>query len=955
MKSKWQYSILGLTLLIAVSALAQDYDKSDDDDDDPGLANLATLSLNFDGHGSLNLTLNLPQSATESAALPDILAQSFHCPSGVIKHPDFSQFDSSDLQKSWSAARRDRFRQQLEKYNSHILQARCEGVLSKDALAVRGEFDYSALVTALQGTGVERVDIALSAPKTAFFDYSREFSRPSPITDAGRSSYVEYEIPVKDAHTPATLHLSYGLRRSDVQRALAILAAFIFVPMLLTLWMRRRALAMSATDPAAAWFGFMRGLNWLVLAAMFIWLSADFGSRKVLLQWIDQQAFSPFKTALVSVSLSLFPAFLIYLGCMSLSYAVHTRLRGARWTRKEFLAQQLTTVGAQALPLMFLLSGLTILRQEPKTAAALMISALFVFQMLTLLKFRILKTFPQPLTTGDLRDRIFTMAGKLGVGVNQIYIVPASKGQVANAYAARNRIVMFTDYLLEHLNRREVDGVAAHELAHLRYKHPSKLGVALLAAIFLPQYFSWLVRTVMSLVTSLLSSLPDAGMRFSMHFWRVFGMFERWPERNLVLIMIGMACFYLLSRHFENVADATAVRLTGDAEAQITGILKVSRLGLVPIRWGKATETWVTHPSTFNRVQRMAKAGGLAAERLQQILSQYDAQAGTARVAPPEDRYQVPPSDPERVQIALNEQRRNQGKAWVLLSTILLPPALLSVTIPQLHLEGSFAFVLYAAGIVFTVTIAIVTSASLGRSSYEEEKKRIAQRFAHERIPAGRSGDPFVGFAPGPYPRRYGTRNQWDAGFLVFAKDGLKFVGEQVKFSFAPSEIKGVVISPGTPSWFRYQRIYLRWETADGRNGIFNLASHEPGSLWANRSRAQNLYQQVQNWRQQPSAYAPRPELTDLKSLELGQVTCTSPRELGSFQATLRVLLLLMPVSVVVSMLLHANTTYVLLSLLAVRLFESIPYWRYRDRIPQFGTSQPESAAMTRSATAGQP
>lgn len=927
--------LLPLILLISLSCLAQGDPDADDESSENVAQNLANLALHFDKQGSVDISLNLPENQSEPQELPNILGQAFHCDAGVVKHPDPAEF-FRDLQKNWSEARRERYREETQKYYSHLLTGHCQRVLSKDALVLRGDFDYTTVLTELRSIGVDQLGVSVNVPKTSFFEYSKS----NLFSAAERASYVGYQFDLRGAIGPATLHVAYGLRRSDIQRALAILAAFILLPMLLTLAMRWRALVVARTDPAAGWFGFTRGLNWLVLAAMLTWMGTGLGARGTLQEWIDQQPLSPLIAVVIGAGIAILPSFLIYFSCVSLSYRLHSQLRGARWTRKEFVAQQAATLGAQAIPLMLLITGLSMMHQAPKIGAAMMVAALFVAQMLILVRSRVTKSLPQPLTTGDLRDRVFGLARKLGVEVSQIYIVPANKGQIANAFAARNGIVMFTDYLLENLNRREVDGVAAHELAHLRYKHPGKLGMALLAAIFLPQYFGWLVRTVMSLVLETLSSLPNAGMQFNIHFWRAFGRFQQWSEKDLVLLAVGMTGFYLLSRHFENVADATAVRLTGDAEAQITGILKVSRLGLVPIRWSKATETWVTHPSTFHRVHRMAKAGALASGRLQEILRDYEAQGSASKIGPPEDRYSVPPADdPERMQVALQQQSRTQGKAWVLICAILLPPALISLALRNLLLGSAVTYAIYLAGMVLTVLISIFNNAWLGRLGYQSEKKRIAQRFARENIPAGKASDFFVGFAPGPYPRIFGTRHHWDAGFLVLAKDGLKFVGEQVKFSFAPSEITSVVISGGAPSWWKYQRVYLRWETADGQNGIFNLSSLDTGSIWKPRERIRLVHQAILNWRQQPGAYSVRQELSSLNPLELGQVTSTNPKQVGSFKLTLKGLMLLVPMSIVLGMLMHASATYIVLSLLAVRLLECLPYWRYRDTLPDFGTN----------------
>jgi Zn-dependent protease with chaperone function len=951
-KIERRYLLLGLLALISICCVAQEYDDEGPPQGDDA-ENPASLSLNFDRQGSVDVSMSLPDKATDSEALPTILAQTFHCPAGTVKHPDPFAFDSS-FQKNWTAAKRERFRKDQEKYNRRLLTGHCNSVLARDGLVLRGDFDYSALAAELQLLGVDQFDLSVDVPKAKFFEYSKT---DLVVIPERAPEYLIYRISLKDRNQASTLHLAYGLRPVDLLHALGILAAFILVPVLLTLWMRHRALTLARTDAPAAWFGFVRSLNWVVLGSMLVWISSGFGARKTLEEWIFQRGFSPLATVAADVALGLVPFFLVYLLCVLLSYAVHEQLRGTKWTRREFFAQQFATVGAQILPLMLGASGISIMGRQPELAAGLIISAVIAFQLLTTLKLRVMQTLPQALTTGELRDRIFSLAQRLGVEVKQIFILPAAKGQVANAFAARNGIVMFTDYLLQHLNKHEVDGVAAHELAHLRYKHPAKIGFGLLAAIFLPNYFSWLSLMIMGLLTFPLSFVSDVGVRtmFTLHMWRGLNRFNQWPERDLILLIVGFAGFYLLSRHFENVADATAVRLTGDAEAQITGILKITRLSLMPIRWGKATEAWVTHPSTVRRVHRMAKAGALPEGRLQEILWQYDTEAGSAKVAPPEDRYTVPViNDPQRLQAALNQRTQNQGKLWILLLMQVVPLAMFSLLITKLHLQGYGAFTAYLAGIAITAFLVMLSGVWLGESGREGRRNRVLQRFQSEKIVAGRTGDIFVGFAPGPYPRLFGTSYHWDSGFLVLSKDRLAFVGQRVKFSFKPSEVEGIALGQGGPSWWKFKRVYLRWKTEAGQNGIFNLYSLEPGSVFSNRARSQRLYNELLKWQKEPGRHPEtRTELHELKPLELGQVTSISPAKLGGMAANLRVLMYLLPLAVVINMLAHAGLAYLVFSILLLRVIQAIPYWRYRDRLPKFPQQALSQMTQVHGASAG--
>ena len=96
-----------------------------------------------------------------------------------------------------------------------------------------------------------------------------------------------------------------------------------------------------------------------------------------------------------------------------------------------------------------------------------------------------------------------------------------------------------------------------------------------------------------------------------------------WSQLDLLLIVAGFGVFYLLSRHFERIADEGSVKLVGDPEAMITALLKVSRINLTPIQWGKVTGTILTHPSTLKRVEHLAKVGNVGADRVQQLLAHH--------------------------------------------------------------------------------------------------------------------------------------------------------------------------------------------------------------------------------------------------------------------------------------------------------------------------------------------
>lgn len=944
-----RYLLACLLLLLGAFAFAQSDDESGEENETD---NPASLSMVFDNHGGMQASLTFPASVKDPDSLIPILEQALRCPAGVLRHPDSSRYES--FQKNWSTARRERYRQQVEEYNHRVLSGHCDAARGNAEYTFGGDFDLSRAVAEMRQGGVDQLAVYVSLPKSQFSEYTKTNLLETPGVRSLTS--LVYQIPVAESSKPAVLHFAFGFRRADFYRALAILAAFLLIPVLFTLWMRHRALALAKVDAPGAWFGFFRTLNWLVTGAGLAWITSGLGARQTLQDWVELQRLTFLVAAVADVAISIVPPFVLYFLCLSLSYRVHAQLRGTQWTRREFVSQHLVTAGSQVVPLLLGISGLVIVSKQPRLGASLLIAAFFVFQAFQMLRLRVMKAFPQPLTTGGLRDRIFALAGRLGVTVNQIFVLPAGKGQVANAFAARNRIVMFTDYLLEHLNKREVDGVAAHELAHLRYKHPAKLGFALMGAIFLPYYFEWLARTAVGFLSVPLALLPAVSGRGPVIYqlYRGLNRLEQIPQKDLLLLIMGMTGFYFLSRRFENVADATAVRLTGDAEAQITGLLKLNRLNLIPVRWGKASESWLTHPSTYRRAHRMAAAGGLAPERLQEILHQYEFQNSALKLVPPEDRYGVPfASDPEKMRVAMRDRTRTQGKFWLHLAIHVLPLALISLLIPKAHLSLLPELLAYLGGVLLAAGLVILGGVWLGEAGKGPQKKHLIQRFEREHIPAGYAGDAVVGFAPGPHPRIFSTRYHWDSGFLIFARDRLQFVGEQIKFSFSREEIDGVVMGRGGPSWWRFERIYVRWKTQDGGNGIFNLNSLEPGSIWQTNRTVRDLYRRIEQWRERSGNYPEtRPELQDLKRLELGQVTSISPARLGGFKINLTLLWLLILLAIGVSVLTHADMWYLIASMFVLRLIESVPYWRYRDVVPSFpqiseATSKARSAAQT--------
>lgn len=196
------------------------------------------------------------------------------------------------------------------------------------------------------------------------------------------------------------------------------------------------------------------------------------------------------------------------------------------------------------------------------------------------------------LESGELRNRALKMAKHMGVTIGRVYIVPAGKGHLTNACGLSNAIGL-TDSLGKYLTKTQMDYVMAHELAHVKLKHGRK-HLLLVVAVF----------SILTLVS----------FRFSQH-----ALFLR-PLVQIAVIIVPLLAIYYSSRRFEYAADAEAVDFTGEPETAIRALTNLRRIHEVPARCDRFSELFITHPSLTQRIEAIAKAGQIPAERLKVIL-----------------------------------------------------------------------------------------------------------------------------------------------------------------------------------------------------------------------------------------------------------------------------------------------------------------------------------------------
>lgn len=204
-----------------------------------------------------------------------------------------------------------------------------------------------------------------------------------------------------------------------------------------------------------------------------------------------------------------------------------------------------------------------------------------------------------------LVDDVVELAGAADMPVPRIYLVPNERSP--NAFATgrdpEHGVVAVTAGLLELLDRRQVKGVLAHELGHIKHRD------TLISAV---------AATIVGAITSI-ASIARWGLIFGMGRDRDGGN----PFGQLALILVAPIAATLVhlavSRTREYAADQRAAELTGDPEGLAQAL---ARLGAgssrVPMHTGNEATHYIvngfaggmgrwmsTHPPLEDRIAKL--------------------------------------------------------------------------------------------------------------------------------------------------------------------------------------------------------------------------------------------------------------------------------------------------------------------------------------------------------------
>ncbi len=205
----------------------------------------------------------------------------------------------------------------------------------------------------------------------------------------------------------------------------------------------------------------------------------------------------------------------------------------------------------------------------------------------------------KPLVDEDLKERFRRLAGKAGASIDAVYTIEfSSKQTTANAALmglGRTKRVVLSDTILKEYSPEEIEAVIAHELGHYKNRDFISIFVYQSVILFLSIWLTCVIAgaAAVPLGFSGISDVAALPLIF-LTLWLVNTLFT--PVSNTIM------------RRFEKAADDFALRLTGNPQAFISMMTKLTEQNLDEARPPRLVEVLThDHPSYYNRVADAAK------------------------------------------------------------------------------------------------------------------------------------------------------------------------------------------------------------------------------------------------------------------------------------------------------------------------------------------------------------
>ena len=741
----------------------------------------------------------------------------------------------------------------------------CAGLPSADG--VHGTF--SLHLDALRGVLQEEddtVSLQVFVPEGLALDCPSSFSRSG-------DNRCSAEFDLADSGM-GSFKFHYFYQGVSGTQIIGILGVVFLSGPLLTLWLTWLATRAKTDDKTGISFSFVRILQWTFLIPFIVWLGVAESLNP--LRWLSLfgpgwAAFDLNPLRWPSLIVNWAPPLLSWFLCALISHPALKALRRTRMTLRQTVVRSFLFLASTWIPLALFIQGFFQFFVDERWALAWFGAALAMRALAAPAMLRISGMQPEAITQGPLRDRAFALAARMGVKLRNLYFMPTDRMPMANAFTHAARTIYLTDYLLESLDRGEVDAVIAHELGHLKRKHLQKR----LAAYLFP-------------LAAMAAVSPYLMQRL------------RLPESSQTALIIFPPLLALLafSRRFEYEADREAAAATGQPESVVTALAKITRLNSMPIRWSRWDELLLTHPSTLRRSGAIMQRAGINADRLHVLLS--TAAETSART----EHYPLPADVKTRLFSTAFRVRAAQLAGWAAMLASLALPASFALLAARMPMGSAARWIVLAGGFAISLAGYFLVLSYSGCWLVPSLKAKFERRAQDDGFDPKAHSALFVGLAPGDTPLLYEHNMSWDAGFLLLTRDKLVYWGEEARFALDHGQVDCIRLSPDVPNWQAAPRPTIVWRAdANAPCQSFVLQPLDIHSLFERRRKMKSVGDLLARWsRGEITGSALPPCCDDLSVPQFRDVTGTSPDQVGTPGRLLRVAVVLLFLAICVSL-----------------------------------------------------
>ena len=799
MKNLQQFCLISICLFLAVAAPVSARSPYEDADTTArsNRTDYASLNMHIDRQGDARLSLWFPAKLDDPERVKRALAQSLGCE---------LQFDEDENQLNVERADDAESTTQASWFFSN---GHCANAFPGEGLTSSGRIDFAPLIASLRTSMLQLLVVGIA------FDADLPNLKLTGAKPVGTTALNYYQTQFNVfGYEKSDLEFSWGYSRADVLWKLVPLAVFILIPALWTLWMGWSVLKMQDRT-AEIWGRYFHFLFRLLNVVWLVWLPvcslSDFGQIIAMLVGRNYQLLGEIS----SLTYYFVPPLLVVYLCHFLSFRVYRRVRNSDWSAREVVSQAILANALSIMPLFFLLLAVNTFTSGTRYAGVFLILGFACWFVWGQLASKAFNRSMYAVTSGELRDRVFDLAERAGVKLKQIYVLPDAKAQMSNAFARSDNAVMLTGSLLKHLSKREVDGILAHEIGHLKEKHPQRSSWTMLIAV-----------VVTNIVGMALAS--------------VIGFQNSTP----VIISLGLAAailaLHFVSRSNERHADAIAVSLTGDPEAFISGLAKLSRLNLMPLHSGGWGESLETHPRMMRRLSDIARLHAISDQRLTEL---------TAKEIP-ESRYSVSEGQAAAGRIFSTERKKKISirRALVFLATLVLMPVPIVWLLSRMQLGGLPLILSYLIGIFVSFGLAQLARNFVACWGYPFLERSLRSKLSGEGLDIAAQNGVVVGLSPAAETRMYEDHMFWDIGVLWLSDEKLYYLGEETRFALERSRIQDVYLGDSRAEWLPEKNLYIRLFDREGEPGnTFHLLSLN-GTVREGRRELTSLRDRIHKW-----------------------------------------------------------------------------------------------------------